>query len=246
MKKNTELENRLNAFIDGELTLEEHEKFLKKLDTDNALKADLCDAHRLKELMNFAYPLVASQKKVTLIKSNKYGAIAASLLLVLSLGFMGGYLSSTYFFGKNAATVESTLDLSDSKAVQVASQLHDEVLDNKVIIYLGHSQKEKFTQALNKAEELLEKYKQDGTEVYVVTSAGGIDLLRNNNTSVQHRIKQMKGLHPSLHFVACNNQIYYLHKKGQAVNLVKEAEVAPSAVQFVVDHLKNGWRYIAI
>ena len=245
MKKTTDVNSQLDAFIDGELTVEEHENFLKILDKDASLKAELCDAHRLKELMHFAYPLNSSQKK-PISFMNKFGAIAASLFLVLGLGFIGGYLSKPYVTDKATAATSNPLDLNDSGIMPLASTLKDTVRDNKVIIYLGHSQKEKFTQALNKAEELLEKYKQDGTEVYVVTSAGGIDLLRNNNTTVQQRIRQMKGLHPSLHFVACNNQIYYLHKKGQPVNLVKEAEVAPSAVQFVVDHIKDGWRYIAI
>ena len=81
----------------------------------------------------------------------------------------------------------------------------------------------------------------------MVTSAGGIDLLRTSSSNgVQQRIKKMRGLYKSLHFVACNNQIYHLYKKGQSVNLVDEVEVAPSAVQFVVDHLKKGWKYIAI
>jgi len=242
-----EMNNQLNAFIDGELDAEKSEEILDKIDDDAELKAELCDMHRIKELMNFSYPLPSGKERETSSQQHNYRAIAASLFFVLGVGFLGGYLSSTYIGGKTPIIADKTLDLNDSDYMQaVALQSAANSLQNKVIIYLGHSQEAKFTQTLDKAEELLEKYRQGGTEVYVVTSAGGIDLLRDNNTNVQQRIKQMKGIHPSLRFVACNNQIYHLHKKGQPVNLVKEAEVAPSAVQFVVDHLKNGWRYISI
>jgi intracellular sulfur oxidation DsrE/DsrF family protein len=49
-----------------------------------------------------------------------------------------------------------------------------------------------------------------------------------------------------LRFVACSNTLYSFKQRGELVALVDEAEIAPSAVQFVVDHMRNGWRYIAI
>lgn len=246
MTRKIEISDQLNAFVDGELDQKKREEILGSIDEDAELKAELCDIHRIKELMSFTYSMQPKKERAVAHDRYHYGAIAASLLLVLGVGFTGGYLSNSYFDNEVLLVADKPLDLNDSDSIRtVALQSPTVTSQNKVIIYLGHSQKVKFTQTLDKAEELLEKYRQDGTEVYVVTSAGGIDLLRSN-TNVQKRITQMKDLHPSLRFVACNNQIYHLHKKGHPVNLVKEAEVAPSAVQFVVDHLKNGWRYIAI
>ena len=220
---------KLNAFFDNELNEEQKVELLTRLDNEPKLKSELCDMHRVKDLLNFAYPLNQKNKRNILLSNRSFGAIAVSFFLLATLGFVGGYLTSEYLKGEPSV---------------VSAQAENQ--QNKVILYLGSSKKEKFDETLNKAESLLKKYKKEGVEVYVVTSAGGIDLLRTNNQRVQHRIKNMSGLYKSLHFVACNNQIYHMHKKGQPVNLVEEAEVAPSAVQFVVDHLKEGWKYIAI
>ncbi len=230
---------QLNALVDGELNESQKEYLLSRLDNEPELRGEMCDIHRVKDLMKFAYPLDSEKKSSTSSNEMHFGAMVASLFVVLALGFLGGYLTFNQKIGVNNQLVN---DL-DKTAVQLSDV---EKKAEKVIIYLGSSQKEKFTEALDKAELLLTKYKKEGTEVYVVTSAGGIDLLRTNNTESKNRIKTMSSLYKSLNFVACNNQIYELHKKGQDVNLVKEAKIAPSAVQFVVDHLEKGWKYIAI
>ena len=244
-KKNLTDNEQLNAFVDGELDKERSELLLARMDDDPELRGELCDIHRVKDLLNASYPLNPAKENGLSNNKISYGAFAASFLMMLSLGFVGGYFSSNFSNDESSIALKDSAEMDSNDLIQVSN--FQEVSANKVIIYLGSSKKEKFDQTLDKAESLLEKYRKDGTEVYVVTSAGGIDLLRTSSSDgVQQRIKKMKGLYKSLHFVACNNQIYHLHKKGQPVNLVDEVEVAPSAVQFVVDHLKKGWGYIAI
>ncbi len=240
---------KLNALVDDELNEQEREALFARLD-EPELRGELCDIHRIKDLLNFAYPLMPKTQTATAGKSVSSLAIVASFLLILSVGFIVGYFSSPYFNSESFFTSSSLVEpnkaeLLQAEALPIAGNAQNQ---NKVIIYLGSSEKNKFNETLNKAESLLKQYQEEGTSVYVVTSAGGIDMLRvNNNVEVQQRIKRLKGLFAkNLHFVACNNQIYELHKKGQPVNLVDEVEVAPSAVQFVVDHLKKGWKYIAI
>ncbi len=231
---------QLNALADGELNESQRESLLSRLDNEPALRGEMCDIHRVKDLMQFAYPLDSENKSSTPANRMNFGAMVASLLMVLTVGFFGGY----FVFNQQSSVNDKQLALNLDQSAIDLSKIEQKT--EKIIIYLGSSQKEKFTETLDKAELLLTKYKQEGTEVYVVTSAGGIDLLRTSNTESKNRIKAMSSLYKSLNFVACNNQIYELHKKGQDVNLVKEAKVAPSAVQFVVDHLEKGWKYIAI
>ena len=233
----------LHAFIDGELDEQQHKALMETLDENNALRNEACDIHYVKELLQLAYPLDNENTAKINVKAKSYHlkTTAAAFLLMLGLGFLGGYISSDVISSDNRNHSVAAIDQQATALPSVPNP------ENKVIIYLGRSGKDKFHETLDKAEDLLNKYKQAGTQVYVVTSAGGIDLLRNNtNNKVRQRIKNMSGLYKSLHFVACNNQIYELHKKGQDVKLVDEVEVAPSAVQFVVDHLKKGWKYIAI
>ena len=70
--------------------------------------------------------------------------------------------------------------------------------------------------------------------------------LKTASSPVAGEIKALKERYASLRFVACNNTFFNLKKKGKPVRLVEEAEVAPSAVGFVVEHLKRGWTYMAI
>jgi len=56
----------------------------------------------------------------------------------------------------------------------------------------------------------------------------------------------MKKNYDSLAFVACNNTLAKLKQEGKPTDLLAEAEVAPSAVQYVVKRLQQGWQYVAI
>jgi len=245
-KKNNKKDlEQLNALVDGELNEQQREVLLDRLDGEPELRDELCDIRQTKELLQFAYPLSSKNHRASSTNKQHFVGMAASLLFVLSLGFLGGYIS---FSSESYLDNQLALDKSDIMKIDETAMTLPGVNEEqqKIIIYLGSSNKKKFDETLNKAELLLQKYKKDEAKVYVVTSAGGIDLLRTGNTGTQQRIKAMSGLYKGLHFVACNNQIYHLHKKGEAVNLVDEVEVAPSAVQFVVDHLEKGWKYIAI
>ena len=97
-----------------------------------------------------------------------------------------------------------------------------------------------------KAENLAQQVAPKDGSVYVVTSAEGIDLLRLGTTRHEGRILQMSEQYPHLKFVACSNTLYSFKQRNELVELVNDTEVAPSAVEFVVNHMRDGWRYIAI
>ncbi len=118
--------------------------------------------------------------------------------------------------------------------------------DNRFIVFLDSHEPAKLEKALTKAENLAQQVADKDGSVYVVTSAEGIDLLRLGTTQHEGRILQMSEKYPHLRFVACSNTLYSFKQRGEMVELVDEAEVAPSAVEFVVQHMRDGWRYIAI
>jgi intracellular sulfur oxidation DsrE/DsrF family protein len=116
----------------------------------------------------------------------------------------------------------------------------------KVVLHIGESDNEKFEHALARAEKLLIDYGQKNMQVDIVTSAGGIDLLRNNTSLHIEKVSMMKKNYDSLAFVACNNTLARLKKEGKPTDLLAAADVAPSAVQYVVKRLQQGWSYVAI
>ncbi len=249
-KDNYSDKDLLNLYVDGELGEEKRVELLARLDDDSELRDALNDIHRVKELLQVAYPLTIKPTEKVTDKKRVVG-MAAALLLALGLGFLGGNIFSQVD-GYESRTAHTLIPSNNQNEIDLKHFSHSEFDHSadapaqKVIIYLGSAKKEKFEETLDKAEALLTKYKKDGTQVYVVTSAGGLDLLRTDNGDTENRIIKMKGLYESLSFVACNNQIYKLHSEGQVVNLVDDVQVAPSAVQFVVNHLKKGWKFIAI
>jgi intracellular sulfur oxidation DsrE/DsrF family protein len=220
---------QLNALADSELNAGDRDALLAQLDHDEELRSELCDIRRVKDLLRYAYPEEEIIEPADSGNAAFLARAAAVLVLILS-GFVGGWMLSP-----EVDRPESGFRLADVNADAM-----------KVVLYLGDSDPRKFSKTLKTAENLLKRYEQDGTEVYVVTSAGGVDMLRTATSSVAADISALKDRYASLHFVACNNTLFNLKKKGQPIQLVNEAEVAPSAVSFVVEHLKKGWTYMAI
>ncbi len=115
-----------------------------------------------------------------------------------------------------------------------------------MILFISSSEPEKFNKALFKAEELARKFNKNNGKVYVVASAEGIDLLRSSTSPHSSRIKELTDIYPTLDFIACNNTLHQYEKAGKDIGLIDSAKTAPSAVEFVVKHLQQGWQYIAI
>ncbi|HID08300.1 MAG TPA: hypothetical protein EYP10_14260 [Armatimonadetes bacterium] len=220
---------QLNALADNELDARDRDTLLAQLDHDEELRSELCDIRRVKDLLQYAYPEEETLEPPRSGNTAFLARAAAALVLILS-GFVGGWMLSPEDAGPG-----SGFRLADVNADAM-----------KMVLYLGDSDPRKFSKALKTAENLLQRYEKNGAEVYVVTSAGGVDMLRTATSSVAADISVLKDRYASLHFVACNNTLFNLKKKGQPIQLVDEAEVAPSAVSFVIEHLKKGWTYMAI
>lgn len=240
-KEKDSVSELLHALADGQLGSRQREEVLSRLENDTELRGEMCDIYRIKDLVQTAYPADDFKQKPHSFIASNYGSFAkvASYLLAFLVTLGAGYsLSDSGILNiKRAAPEDNNASISLANTI---------AQDNKVIVFLSSSEPGKFTKALAQAETLAQKYQHTEGKVYVVTSAEGIELLRTNTSPHTQKIKQLGELYPALHFVACNNTLYQFKKAGKPVELIKRAEVAPSAVEFVVKHLQKGWRYIAI
>jgi intracellular sulfur oxidation DsrE/DsrF family protein len=222
-----QIDIQLNALADGELKPDQSEALLHRIEQDTHLREALCDIHRLKDMVRYAYA------EDTLPPRRKAGSapwrigLAAAAIVLFTLGFMSGRL----------------LPPNDALAPFELGQIQAQ--PNKVVLYLGHSDQRKFQHTLDRAEQLLEQYDGQGVEVDILTSSGGIDLLRASSP-FQARIEALGNRYASLQFVVCNNTLARLARQGKPVELIERAVVQPSAVQFVVKRFKQGWSYVAI
>lgn len=231
--KNESLKDMLNAFADGQLDSGKREELLSLLDKDAELRGEMCDIYRTKELVQAAYPLDEFQHKGKYSPLSRYGGFAkvASILLAFLVTLGAGY------------ALRDSGVLGNYHGITLANT---KLQDNKVIIFISSSEPEKFKKALFKAEELARKFNKNDGKVSVVASADGIDLLRASTSPYSSHIRELTEIYPTLDFIACNNTLDRYKKSGKTIGLIDSAKTAPSAVEFVVKHLQQGWQYIAI
>ncbi len=236
--KDDKIVERLHALADGQLNAKDRKETLQILEGDSELRGEMCDIYRIKDLVQTAYPLedvehtMPSRKILGTQSFSKVASYLVAFLVTLAAGY------KIHDF-----TASGGVTRDDSHGISIAEIKPQH---NKVILFLGSSEPAKFMQTLSKAESLAKQFEKSDGKVYVVTSSAGIDLLRTNTSPHKGHIIEMTKLYPSLHFVACNNTLYQYKKAGKPVELIESAEIAPSAVEFVVKHLQQGWRYIAI
>ena len=224
------MEQRLNALADGELNQTESEELLCLIEQDPDLRGDLCDIHRIKDMVHYAYP----ENGRTESSENSSGRNGIAWAAAATILFTLGTLIGVSIPHESQSNKTFSLD-------QIATQQ-----PNKFVLYLNDSDETKFQTALEKAEFLLKSGQDKGMEVDIVVSAGGIDMLRGVNTSISGQIKTLAANYDFLQFVACSKTLEMRELEGKPVNLVREANVAPSDVEFIVVRLQEGWSYIAI
>ncbi len=224
----------LNALLDRELATEEREELLSRVEQDALLRQELSDLYHLKEMVNSAY---SDEKGYITGNSRDWlargGAIAASILL-LAVVFTVGYQA-----GNGTGITQPSADVFH------LSQVADD--PGRVMLYVSSDEGGKFKRTLDQAQAYLDRQDESDINVIVVASADGTDLFRKSITPYEVRLHNLKVRYgESLDFIACNNAITRLRNEGSDADLVNAVEVAPSAVQYVVDRLREGWTYVAI
>lgn len=218
---------RLNAFADGELDSFEADSIIEAVHDDHDLHRELCDIHLIKDMMQTAYPEKNdTQQRKDRSSLNAFGMIAASVLLLV-IGFGGGLLLT-----QNSSS--ETFSLSQTSS------------DNeKFVFYIGFSDPKRFSETLQRAEKLVSNH-QGNIQIDIVASGGGVDFLKTGTHDQSGRLSNLAGKHESITFVACNNTLARLKKQGKPVDIIDDAIVAPSAVRYVVNRLRQGWNYVEI
>ncbi|MBI4989323.1 MAG: hypothetical protein HZC23_10925 [Rhodocyclales bacterium] len=228
--RNSFSDERLNAFVDNQLGAQEREEVLAAIAEDAELGQRLCALRSTKELVRHAYGQVpAARRKRDSHISFWSGALAASLALVAGvlLGWQG-----------HRATVSS----SEPALAWVGSLFAPQ--PTRVLLHLDSSQAERMEEALDMVEAYLAKASHARVEVVVNNS--GLDLLRQEATPHAARIAALAARHEMLAFVACGNAIARYRSAGLDVTLVPEARVERTAVEHIVDRVRQGWTYLKI
>lgn len=224
-------DERLNAFVDNELDEQEREEVLAAMAEDEELGRRLCALRSTKDLLRHAYDRVPAMPR----RGRRHlplwgGALAAGMALVVGvlIGWQG-----------HRAIVSSPDEpglawLGGLFAAQPA----------RVLIHLDNSQVDRMEEALDMVEAYLARTGK--AKVELVVNNSGLDLLREETTPHAERIAKLAARYDMLAFVACGNAIARYRSAGLDVTLVPEARVERTAVEHIVDRVRQGWTYLKI
>lgn len=226
-------DNLLHAFVDGQLQGEERKRLLSAMEADADLSERVCALHRTKEWVNIAFegvqaPQHSLRKIPAPFNRNWLCGLAASMLL--ATGFLLGWTVS-----------------SSAQEPLHAVVLRDlEAGSHKVVLHIDRSDKARFDEVLDGAEELLRNYRDKGMEVDVLANAGGVDLLRADVSPYAQRVARMISEYDNLHFIACTNTLQRLREKGIQPLLIDHTQQDSTAVEHIIHRLQQGWAYIRV
>lgn len=229
----------LNRYVDHEMDAEERAETLALIQEDPALAEQVTDLYKLRELLRGAYaelPEPSPRRLPRMRRGLRWEAMAAGLLL--ALGGAGGW------FAHDRLAPSAT---SGDRVAAVSAV--EEV--RKVMLHVSGGHPERVAEALDDAEGLLARFDQtDGQPVRleVIANHDGVGLLLDEGSPFRDRVSKMAARYGDqrISFLACGLALERLRLMGRDVQLLPEARVIPSALDKIVDRLRQGWAYIKV
>lgn len=244
MKRSSDIsDEHLNAFLDGELDGEEHGRLLDAAQDDRELAARVCELRHVKELTRHAYSAERPPTKGGGPDARSRGMLAKALAagLVLALGVLAGWLAREA--ARAPERVAGFFTVEEARQLAAVSNL-DRV--NHIILHVSTDEPAKVEAALDTTEELLRAYRSHGRPIRleVIANADGLDLLRRDVSRYSQRVRRMMAEYRGLTFLACNRAVTRLQGKGVRVQLLPDTRLAPSALELIIQRLREGWVYV--
>lgn len=246
MKDTNDISNELlNAYLDDSLDSDERGEIMAALENDKALAKRLCELRSTKELVQFAYstPRKESGNKANWTFARQYSTLAVAASLFLVVGTAVGWFAHNEVAGNHMhANQQQFVSANDLDSVPLQEE------QKKVILHVDTAEPERLTAALDSAEDLLMAAAAGGTplELEIIANAKGLDLLRVSTTEYADRISKLSEKYDNFSILACSRAIKRLEDMGIKVKLVPEAGIAPSALDQIINRLKQGWVYIKV
>jgi len=233
----------LNAFIDGELDLIEKDRLFVALEGDPELAHQLCSLRAVKEMVSHGYaepPSAQRNIRPRQFAMSHYLATGMVLVLGLAIGWLGRDWNSPQRpaqLTQNHATLLRPVSLAGIKPDT-----------RKIVLHVDSDQPVKLKTLLDDVDYLLQHQTAEGqpVQVEVIANNDGLDLLRSDVTPYAARIDKLARQHTNISFIACGQTVRRLTKEGVKVELLPQAQVAPTAIGQIINRLQHGWTYIKV
>lgn len=227
-------EERLNAFVDGELDQEDHARMHRLACSDGEVARRVCELRAVKELVQHAYASPPRPERTRPQGARRWRAVAAALCL-LAVGTLSGWMARD-------ATLQAEALAFRALALTPASETR------RIILHVSTSDPARFGAALDRMERLLRTSRAEGriVQVEIVANTEGLNLLRADRSPYAARLRRLAHRYDNVRILACSRTIEKFRLMGVDVRLLPEAEVIPGALEQIVTRLQEGWVYIKV
>lgn len=236
-------DERLNAWIDGELGADEAAPLLARMRVDATLRERVAELRLLKSLVRHAYAdtLPPDRARPPRPAPTRLRHATAGLVLLVA-GVAIGWLARPV--GDDGATLNAAAAGGDRAAGATAT--HAGV--THIVLHVGASGAAAGLAALDRAEGIFEAARAAGRPVAleIVANGGGLDLLRRDASAHAARVDALRRAYPKLSMVACGQTVQRLHEAGVEVQLLPGTVTATSALDQIVLRMQQGWSYVRI
>ncbi len=246
MKRNdVYFEQALNAFVDQELDPAERIALHARLEADEGLADEVCRIRAVKALVHDAYESVpeppARGSGAPVSPRLPWPRAVAAALCFLVGGAVGWTLQQGTERAPDAAALPAhSAAIADLSALETVTAQHTPVL-----LHLSSADPEKMRMALDELEALAKS--DHGHTIELVVNGGGLDLIRQGGSELSERAEQLLSTYGNITILACSKALErWRYRQGHAARLLKGVQVAPSALDLVIQRLKAGWTYVRI
>ncbi len=241
------LAEEIHAFVDDELTMEDRQRVRRSIKESPELAQMVCDIDQIRDWVREAYQDVPGLQPRRPMQSLRLRvprtAVAASLVLV---GALAGWLAAKTTDGGAVGSV-APIALEQQASNAVASHVMPVAQHQNVLLRLSSGSPKKFKETLAVAEKLLKHgAHKPGFELEVLANSEGLNLLRSTTSPYARQIEALISRYPNVHFLVCGTSLANLKKMGEKPDLLPHVHVTPSAVEKVVQRLRQGWQYYSI
>lgn len=234
----------INAYVDGELTGADREAFRQAMETDASLREEARAICELKKQLKQSYGRVdvpgqrESKRNSRATAFVRYGAAA---MLAIFVGLVAGWLGHSKY-----EAIHEVADLGSMNGLKLSPV--DLSQPNKIVLHISSSEPDKLKKTLDQVDYVIRRYRDTDVpfQIEVVANSGGIDLMRRGVSPYENKIVSLMRTYNNVSFVACNNALDRLKAQGVSAEVIDEVNTSTSAVERIVQRLREGWVYVKV
>lgn len=235
-------DERLGAYLDGELDAAECESIREALKNDPEVASRLAELQRVRDLLQLAYDDIEPRTKRNLYPVS-IGARAVAAMLLVAVGALIGAILH-YELGPVRTPSHASLGIQAPGGPEAGT-----AGAWRVVMHMNTTDPYVQKTLLDETENLLKSFRDhpQAVQVEIVAYGPGVDFLVDGESPYASRIGSLQEKYPSLSFTVCGRTIKRLAEtRGHDIKLLPHTYVAGSGIGRIIERQKEGWHYIRL